>query len=143
MSVGEYYKLSLLDEAVVLYHTKKENFIDLLDQFSNIPEGKERYSFISAQYIILGEVLEDDKGRYWDIAYAAHRFPDKTIASFFELAPFKLDRISFCRYHDIDKPKMYRWETLLRISKYEKAKTTKTATATVSSSTGSSSHTSS
>lgn len=143
MLIGDDYRLSLLDEAVVLYHTKKVDFITLLDSFINVPEGKERYTFISPTYLILGEVLEDDNGKYWDVAYASHRFPDKTLAAFFELAPFKLDRVSFSRYHDIDKPKMYRWETLLRISKYEKAKTTKSTANADTGSTGSSSHTSS
>lgn len=120
-SVGEYYRLSMIDEAVVLYNTKKENFINLLDEFLNIPVGTEKYLWMAVDYILMAEVLEDEQGKYWDVAYAAHRIPGKTIDLFLELAPFRLDRVSFCRYHNIDKPKIYLWKNLLRISKYEKA----------------------
>ena len=50
----------MIDEAVVLYNTKKENFINLLDEFLNIPVGTEKYLFMAVDYILLGEVLEDE-----------------------------------------------------------------------------------
>lgn len=116
-SVGELYRLSLIEEAVCLYNTRGLNFWSLVDEYINT-ENADKYVFLSKDYILMGEVLEDDKGKYWDVGYASHRNPKKTVRMFLELAPFRLDRVSFCRYHNIDKPKMYMWDNLLRISRY-------------------------
>ena len=43
--VGEDYKLSLIDEATVLYHTQGEDFISLVDHHINCQEGEEKYFF--------------------------------------------------------------------------------------------------
>ena len=116
-SVGELYRLPLVEEAVCLYNTRGLNFWSLVDEYINT-ENADKYVFMSKDYILLGEVLEDEEGKYWDVGYASHRKPEKTIRMFLELAPFRLDRVSFCRYHNIDKPKMYKWDNLLRISRY-------------------------
>jgi hypothetical protein len=121
VSVGEDYRLSLLDEAVVLYHTQNADFIQLQDYYLNCPHGEERYYWGTPTYILMAEVLEDEVGRYWRIAYAASRDPSKSVSIFFELAPFPLDRVSFTRYHRMHKPnseKFFEWNTLKRISKY-------------------------
>lgn len=137
-SVGEFYQLSLLDEAVVLYHSIGEDFIALLDQYVNIPHGQQRYCFIGPDHLLLGDVQEDEHGKLWHVAYAAHRKPERTISTFLELAPFELDRVKFCRYHNMDNKKIYSWKSLKRISKYgliTKSNTAGTATSTCTSST--------
>tara|TARA_B100001093_G_scaffold520277_1_gene614177 strand:- start:15964 stop:16341 length:378 start_codon:yes stop_codon:yes gene_type:complete len=115
--IGSHYRLPLVEEAVCLYNSWGEDFWALLDEYINVHD-EDKYIFMSKNYILLGEVLEDTEGKYWDVAYASHRLPKKTIATFLELAPFRLDRVSFCRYHNIDKPKMYSWDKLTRIAKY-------------------------
>lgn len=133
-SVGKDYRLSLLDEAVVLYHTQKQDFIALQDYYLNCPDGAQRYYFSGPDHILMGEVLSDEDGKYWHVAYAASRNPSKTIDLFLKLAPFSLDRVLFCRYHNMNKPnpeKFYSWESLKRISNYgQQTKTTKTTTST-------------
>tara|TARA_X000001388_G_scaffold77401_2_gene78051 strand:+ start:2414 stop:2860 length:447 start_codon:yes stop_codon:yes gene_type:complete len=129
-SIGEYHKLSLLDEAVVLYHSIGEDFIKLLDLYINVQDGQEKYTFIGPDYLILGHVDKDDKGRYWHVSYAAHRKPEKTIHLFLELAPFQLDRVRFCRYHNMNTDKYYSWKSLKRISKYGLITKSSTATST-------------
>ena len=128
-SIGEYHRLSLLDEAVVLYHSVGEDFIKLLDLYINVQDGQEKYTFIGPDYLLLGHVAEDDDGRYWHVSYAAHRKPEKTIHLFLELAPFQLDRVRFCRYHNMNTDKYYSWKSLKRISKYG-IKTTATSSST-------------
>jgi hypothetical protein len=121
VSVGKDYRLSLLDEAVVLYHTQNADFIQLQDHYLNCPHGEERYYYSSPDCIIMAEVLEDEVGRYWRIAYAASRDPSKSVSIFFQLAPFPLDRVLFTRYHRMHKPnseKFFSWESLKRISEY-------------------------
>lgn len=141
ISVGEYHRLSLLDEAVVLYHSVGADFIKLLDQYINIRPEDNRYLFMSHDYILMGHVAEDEEGRYWHLSYAAHRNQEKTLQIFFELAPFQLDRVRFCRYHSMDKEKFYNWKTLKRISKYGQhtghTSTSTTSSASASSTTGS------
>lgn len=137
-SVGEYHRLSLIDEAVVLYHSIGEDFIKLLDQYINVRPGEEKYLFVSQDYILMGHVSEDDKGRYWHVSYAAHRKPEKTIDLFLRLAPFSLDRVRFCRYHNMDTDKYCNWKSLKRISKYGQQTKTTTSTSTASSATASS-----
>lgn len=142
ISVGEYHRLSLIDEAVVLYHSIGEDFIKLLDQYINVRPEEEKYLFVSQDYILMGHVSEDDKGRYWHVSYAAHRKPEKTIDLFLRLAPFSLDRVRFCRYHNMDTDKYYSWKSLKRISKYG-IKTKTASTASTASSSSASSYTSS
>jgi hypothetical protein len=137
-SVGEYHRLSLLDEAVVLYHSIGEDFIKLLDQYINVRPEEEKYLFISQDYILMGHVSEDDEGRYWHVSYAAHRKPEKTIDLFLRLAPFSLDRVRFCRYHNMDTDKYYNWKSLKRISKYGQQTKSTSTTSTASSATASS-----
>lgn len=128
-SIGEYHRLSLLDEAVVQYHSVGEDFIRLLDLYINVQDGQEKYTFIGPDYLLLGHVGEDEDGRYWHVSYAAHRKPEKTIHLFLELAPFQLDRVRFCRYHNMNTDKYYSWKSLKRISKYG-IKTTATSSST-------------
>jgi len=120
-SVGKDYRLSLMDEAVVLYHTQGQEFVWLQDYYINCPHGAERYYWSTPTYMLMAEVLEDEKGRYWKVAYAASRDPSKKVSLFFELAPFPLDRVMFNRYHRMNNPnseKFFGWETLKRISRY-------------------------
>lgn len=138
ISVGEYHRLSLLDEAVVLYHSIGEDFIKLLDQYINIRPEDDRYLFMAHDYILMGHVEEDEKGRYWHLSYAAHRNKEKTLQIFFELAPFQLDRVRFCRYHNMDTEKFYSWKSLKRISNYGQQTKATTSTSTASSATTSS-----
>jgi hypothetical protein len=118
--VGEDYKLSLIDEATVLYHTQGEDFIRLLDHHINCQEGEEKYFFSSPTYLLMGEVQEDEEGRYWHVAYAASR-GHSSLDVFFKLAPFPLDRIKFCRYQKMNEDnshKFYKWKTLKRLVNY-------------------------
>lgn len=120
-SVGEYYRLSLLDEAVVLYHSQKQDFIALQDYYLNCSDGERRYYFSGPDYMLLTDVRTDEEGDYWNIAYAATRDKSKSLQIFFDLAPFRLDRVQFCRYHKMNTPnpyKIYTWDNLQRISKY-------------------------
>ena len=123
-----------MDEAVVLYHTQKANFVWLQDYYLNCPHGEERYYWSSPHYMLMAEVLEDDEGRYWKLAYAASRDPQKTMKVFFDLAPFPLDRVMFTRYHRMNNPnaeKFFSWNSLKRISNYGlKTKKTTTPSAT-------------
>jgi hypothetical protein len=139
-SIGEYHRLSLLDEAVVQYHSVGEDFIRLLDLYINVQDGQEKYTFIGPDYLLLGHVAEDDDGRYWHVSYAAHRKPEKTIRLFLELAPFQLDRVRFCRYHNMNTDKYYSWKSLKRISNYGLKSTSASSSTAATTSAGSSSN---
>jgi hypothetical protein len=139
-SIGEYHRLSLLDEAVVQYHSVGEDFIKLLDLYINVQDGQEKYTFIGPDYLLLGHVAEDDDGRYWHVSYAAHRKPEKTIHLFLELAPFQLDRVRFCRYHNMNTDKYYSWKSLKRISNYGLKSTSASSSTAATTSAGSSSN---
>lgn len=117
--VGSDYKLPLLEQAVCIYNTQGEDFYNLLFEYLQT-EGKQNYIFTGPDYILIGGVEEDDEGKYWHVAYASHRNPKKTIRMFLELAPFRLDRVRFSRYHSMDKLKTYTWDNLLRISNHGK-----------------------
>ena len=135
-------ELSLVDEAVVRYHSKGWKFVDLLDEHLNYRAPDERYIFSGPDYLLLGEVKEDEQGKYWLVNYAASR-DRSAIRLLMDLAPYKLDRVAFSRYRHIskDKPeiyKFYKWNTL-----YEKSKNSSTATATTSTTATASSNTSS
>jgi len=136
--VGDDYRLSLLDEAVVLYHTQGQEFVWLQDYYLNCPHGGERYFWSSPEHILMAEVLEDEIGRYWKVAYAASRDPSKKVALFMELAPFPLDRVAFTRYQKMNTPnseKFFGWDTLKRISNYGLKTKETTSTSTTSCST--------
>lgn len=117
-SVGD---LSLLDEAVIRYHAKGFDFIELLDQYLNYRDPMRRYVFSAPDYLLLAEDTEDkEHGRFWRVVYAASRRPD-AISHFLKLAPYKLDMVAFSRYRNMttDKPdtnKFYSWDNLIRLS---------------------------
>jgi hypothetical protein len=100
-----------------MYNTQNLDFYNLIAEYLHT-EGKQNYIFTGPDYILIAGVEEDEKGKYWHLAYAAHNNPKRTLKIFFELAPFRLDRVMFCRYYNMDKLKMYKWDSLLRISKY-------------------------
>lgn len=133
--VGSDYELSLLEQAVCLYNSQGQDFYELLAYYM-LTEDKKAYLFLAPDYILMGEVRVDKEGEYWHLAYAAHRDPKKTLLLFFELAPFRLDRVEFCRYYNMHKPKMYKWDNLHRIANYgiiAKTSTTSTASTAASS----------
>lgn len=137
--IGE---LSLVDEAVVRYHSKGYRFVDLLDEHLNFRRPDERYIFSGPDYLLLGEVQEDDEGKYWLVNYAASR-NKSAIKLLMDLAPYKLDRVAFSRYRHISKDtpdiyKFYKWDTL-----YEKTKNSSTTSASTSTAPTTSSSTSS
>ena len=136
--IGSDYELPLIEQAVCIYNTQGKDFYQVLSYHIDT-ENKRKYVFLAPHYILMGEVEEDEEGEYWHLAYAAHRDPKKTLSIFFELAPFRLDRVEFCRYYNMDKPKMYKWDNLLRISRYgfitKTTATTATAAATSSAAT--------
>tara|TARA_R100000278_G_scaffold72120_1_gene56690 strand:+ start:286 stop:663 length:378 start_codon:yes stop_codon:yes gene_type:complete len=113
--------LSLLDEAVVRYHAKGFDFIELLDQYLNPRPHQKRYVYSSPECLILAEEDEDEEhGRFWRVVYAASRIKNP-ISYFFKLAPYKLDIVAFSRYRRMttDKPdcnKFYSWDKLLKYS---------------------------
>lgn len=119
--IGEDHRLSMYDEACVLYNTQGQDFADLFNNIVNSPNGEQKYFFGGPDYLLLAFVKEDEDGMFWHVCYAAHRNPEFTISKFMELAPFPLDRIEFCRYHkmnSINPFKKYKWKTFKRISKY-------------------------
>lgn len=113
--------LSLLDEAVVRYHSKGFDFIELLDQYLNPRPHQRRYVYCTPDYLILAEVDEDEEhGKFWRVVYAASR-KKNAVASFLELAPYKLDTVAFSRYRKMTKEKpdcnkFYSWDKLLKYS---------------------------
>jgi hypothetical protein len=83
-----------MDQAVVLYHSRGQNFLDLLDPYlSNFPES-EYYTFFGPDYIMLGRKATDEHGDYWHVDYAA----GSGLKVFLRLMPYRLDRIGFHRY---------------------------------------------
>jgi hypothetical protein len=117
-SVGD---LSLIDEAVVRYHSKGFDFIELLDQYLNYRDPYKRYVYSAPDYLILAEDAEDEEhGRFWRVVYAASRRED-ALFYFFKLAPYKLDTVAFSRYRHMtkekpDSNKFYSWNRLIRLS---------------------------
>ncbi len=119
--IGEDHRLSMYDEACVLYNTQGQDFAALFNNIVNSPNGEQKYFFGGPDYLLLALVKEDEDGMFWHICYAAHRNPEYLSSKFMELAPFPLDRIEFCRYHKMNSTnpfKQYKWETFKRISKY-------------------------
>ena len=119
--IGEDHRLSMYDEACVLYNTQGQDFVALFNNIVNSPNGEQKYFFGGPDYLLLALVKEDEDGMFWHICYAAHRNPEYLSSKFMELAPFPLDRIEFCRYHKMNSTnpfKQYKWETFKRISKY-------------------------
>jgi len=87
-------RITLMDQAVMLYHSKGQNFLDLLDPYlSNFPET-EYYTFFGPDYIMLGRKETDEQGDYWHVDYAA----GDGLKVFLRLMPYRLDRIGFHRY---------------------------------------------
>jgi len=119
--IGDDHRLSMYDEACVLYNTQGQDFAALFNNIVNSPNGEQKYFFGGPDYLLLALVKEDEDGMFWHICYAAHRNPEYLSSKFMELAPFPLDRIEFCRYHKMNSTnpfKQYKWETFKRISKY-------------------------
>ena len=119
--IGEDHRLSMYDEACVLYNTQGQDFGALFNNIVNSPNGEQKYFFGGPDYLLLALVKEDEDGMFWHVCYAAHRNPEYLSSKFMELAPFPLDRIEFCRYHKMNSTnpfKQYKWETFKRISKY-------------------------
>jgi len=119
-SIGEDYRLSMIDEATVLYHTQGEDFIKLLDYYINCQEGEQKYFFSGPTHMLMGEVQEDEDGKYWHVAYASSRDAN-AVSMFLELAPFPLDRVHFCRYHQMNRDdpfKFYSWKNIHRLANY-------------------------
>ena len=134
-------ELSLVDEAVVRYHSKGFRFVDLLDEHLNYRAPDERYIFSGPNYLLLGEVREDKDGKFWLVNYAAAR-SKSAIRLLMDLAPYKLDRVAFSRYRHIskDKPeiyKFYKWDKLYESTKGHTS-TSSTSSTTTSSTTASS-----
>ena len=99
-------RLTLMDQAVVFYHSLGLDFVELLDQYiSAFPEAK-RYTFIGPDYFLLGHEEtridpNDPEPRqtepYWYISYMASG-REKPLLHFMRLMPYPLDRVGFLRY---------------------------------------------
>jgi len=129
--------LSMIDEAVIRYHAKGEDFIALLDQHLNFRAPEEKYVYSGPDYLMLGRVEEDEEhGRYWYVAYAASK-NKQPIKQFLELAPYKLDSVCFSRYRNMtkDSPEInnfYKWDRLERYFYGKQTKSTTTSSTTSS-----------
>jgi hypothetical protein len=127
-------ELSLLDEAVIKYHAKGLDFIEILDQYMNFRAPAERYVYSSSDLLILAEVAEDEEhGRFWYVMYAAARNMVNPVEHILRLAPYKLDTVAFGRYRNIilgepDKLKYYNWNKLERLVRYGRKQTISTTT---------------
>lgn len=112
-------RLSLLDEAVIRYHAAGQDFIAMLDYFLNYRPPAKRYVFSAPDHLMLFEEITDEEhGRHWRIAYAASR-KKNAITHLMDIAPYKLDTVSFSRYRHlalgkVNKFKHYNWEKLYR-----------------------------
>jgi hypothetical protein len=127
-------EISLLDEAVVKYHAKGLDFIELLDQYLNYRAPSERYVFSTPKLLLLAELAHDDEhGYFWYVLYAAARGGENPVAKFMEFAPYKLDTVAFARYRSMgldtpDKIKHYNWNRLERLVNYGRKQITTTTT---------------
>ena len=142
-------EISLLDEAVIKYHAKGLDFIELLDQYLNYRAPSERYVFSTPKLLLLAELAHDDKhGYFWYVLYAAARGGENPIAKFMEFAPYKLDTVAFARYRSMgldapDKIKHYNWNRLERLVNYGRQQIITTTTSSSPTTTTSSSPSSS
>ena len=87
-------RLTLMDRAVIQYHSKSEDFLKLLDPYLSCFPESERYTFFGPNYILLGRRAEDDGGAYWHVDYAA----GDGVKIFLQFIPYYLDRVGFHRY---------------------------------------------
>jgi len=129
-------QISLLDEAVIRYHAKGLDFIELLDQYLNYRPPAERYVFSTPKLLLLAELAyTEERGYYWYVLYAAARGGEDVIAKFMEFAPYKLDTVAFARYRSmgLDTPdtiKYYNWNRLERLTNYGRQQITTTTSTT-------------
>jgi hypothetical protein len=134
-------EVSLLDEAVIRYHAKGVDFIDLLDKYLNYRAPSERYVFSTPKLLLLAELAHDEEhGYFWYVLYAAARGGEDPIAKFMQFAPYKLDTVAFARYRSMgldapDKTKHYNWNRLERLVNYGRKQTITTTTTTTSTTT--------
>jgi hypothetical protein len=132
--------LSMIDEAVIRYHAKGEDFIALLDQHLNFRAPEEKYVYSGPDCLVLARVEENEEhGRYWYVAYAASK-NKQPIKQFLELAPYKLDSVCFSRYRHMTKDspeinKFYKWDQIERHMNNGKQTKTTTTSSTTSSTT--------
>ena len=118
-------QISLLDEAVIKYHAKGMDFIEILDDYLNFRPPYERYVFSTPQVLLLVERGHNEEhGHFWYIMYSASRGGCSPIADFMKFAPYKLDTVAFARYRSMsldtpDRIKYYNWNRLERIINYE------------------------
>ena len=87
-------RLTLMDRAVIQYHSKSEDFLKLLDPYLSCFPEAERYTFFGPNYILLGRRAEDADGAYWHVDYAA----GDGVKMFLRFMPYYLDRVGFHRY---------------------------------------------
>ena len=105
-------RLTLMDQAVIQYHTKKTDFLTLLDHYLSCFPEAERYTFFGPNYILLGRKARDEEGDYWHVDYAA----GDGLKVFLRLMPYPLDRVGFHRYlkYSNDKIHFFKVSKLLR-----------------------------
>ena len=128
-SIGnkQYTKLSLIDQASVMYHAHGLEFIELLDYYLNCPPDEHRYVFSSPRYFILVEEIDyedpmDPTSKkvepYWHVAW--QQCLDGFAKTMFEIAPYKLDKVCFMRNKQgiLSGFKFYSWDKLKRICNY-------------------------
>lgn len=105
---------SLVGEAMDMYAEKDEDFLELIHYHLEQHEGSRRCIYSTPDYLILAEIrYHPEHGWHWRINYAAST-QDNALSHFVEIAPFKLDKVAFCRYRNTDKFKYYNWDTLER-----------------------------
>jgi hypothetical protein len=108
-------RLTLIDKAIIQYHSVGVDFELLLSQY--LIDGVVLSSY---DYLLLGR---DVDGKYWEVGYAASDC-DNPIKLFMDLAPYRLDKVAISRYRDIPNNKedifrFYSWDRLYKkVSSY-------------------------
>ena len=128
MSIGDkvYTRLSLIDQATVMYHAEGMEFIELLDYYLNCPPDAKRYVWSGPRYFVLGEELNTEDPHdptskkiepYWHIAW--QHCLDGFGPTLFKIAPYRLDKVMFMRNKDGHESKfrLYSWDRLEKFFK--------------------------
>lgn len=100
--------LTLIDKAIIQYHSVGEDFELLMAQY--LINGVVLSSY---DYLLMGR---DVDGKYWEVGYAASEC-NNPIKLFMDLAPYRLDKVAISRYRDIPKNtedvfRFYSWDKL-------------------------------
>lgn len=89
-------RLTLMDRAVITYHSMGENFLDLLDFYLSCHPEAERHIRTGPNYFLLFRKDGPEDDPYWLIDYFGGS--GNLLARMMEFMPYYLDRVAFVRY---------------------------------------------